>query len=185
MMLSIRFAAIVMVAMLLSLGCQTSSSAPLPTPEPSASHKLGSDVNNAFEMGVIAVETPLFQYPKTAADGAAGTATSETPVGQLGPGPQAIQIGSCSFHTQAALTANGSNYATIQVQKRTNGGSATTIAQLATTTTSWTAFTNVNIPLAATIEFVSPNDSVTFNIAKTGTGVVVPIGMLSCFGSIH
>lgn len=146
--------------------------------------QVGMDINNSFETAVISVETGLFNWPKTVAE-AASVAVSETPVGLMGPGPQGIPVGSCYFHTGAALTHNASNYATLLVQKRTAGGSPTTIAQLSTNVTDWTIFTNVPIPLAAPIEYVSPGDAVTFSITKTGTGVSVPIGQLACFTNIN
>jgi hypothetical protein len=147
--------------------------------------KAGIDVNNGFETAVVAVETGLFEWPKSSADGAAATATPETSVGLVGPGPQAIPVGTCQFHTSAALTANSANFATITIFKRTNGGSATTLASLSTTTTNWNAFTNIAIPLAATPEFVSPGDSITVAITKSGTGVIVPQGQLACFTTIN
>jgi hypothetical protein len=187
------FVAIAMlaVACLGLAGCPASGPAPLdmdaaPAAPTASGHKVGSDVNNAFEMGVIAVETDLFQWPNTAA--LAVTGLAETPVGLIGPGPQPIAIGSCYFHTQAALTANNSNYETLTVAKRTNGGGATTIASVTTQITgsgNWTAFTNVPIPLAAAVEFVKPGDSITFTVTETGSGVAIPVGMLACFTTLR
>ncbi len=169
--------------------CQ-GSAPPAPGPAPSASHAgIGSDINNGFEMGAIAVETDLFQWPATAAIPTGGL--TETPVGLFGPGPQSISIGTCYYHTQGTLTANSSNYATLTVAKRTNGSSATTIATANTKlaaaggTGNWAAFTNIPLPLAAAIEYVSPGDSITFTVTETGSGVIVPIGMLACFTTLR
>jgi hypothetical protein len=187
--------AAMIVPLAIFTACQQSPSSSAPSPSATAvltasvEKPIKSDVNNSFEMGVIAVETDLFQWPATAAIPTTGLA--ETPVGLFGPGPQAIAIGSCYYHTQGALTASNSNYETLTVAKRTNGGSATTIAQATTKLTAnggtgnWTAFTNVPIPLAAAIEYVSPGDSITFTVAETGSGVAVPIGMLACFTTLR
>ena len=148
-------------------------------------HKAGVNINNNYETAVVAAETPLFAWPKIAADGAAATTTPETALGLIGPGPQAINVATCQFHTAGSLTFNASNNAQLVVAKRTNGGSPTTIASLTTSAVSWVAFTNVGIPLAATPEFVSPGDSITVTINKNGTGVIVPQGELACFTNIN
>lgn len=188
--LPLALVAILVAPLMLFTACQ---SAPAPAPAPSASasahHKEGSDVNNAFEMGVIAVETDLFQWPATAAIPTTGLA--ETPVGLFGPGPQSIAIGSCYYHTQGSLVASNSNYETLTVAKRTNGGSPTTIASATTKlsanggTGNWTAFSNVNIPLAAAVEYVNPGDSITFSVTESGSGVSIPVGMLACFTTLR
>lgn len=145
--------------------------------------KAGLDVNNSSEEAVYNAETGIFSWPMAAA--APTTGLGETPVALIGPGTQTINIANCYFHTQAALTHNASNFETLTVAKRTNGGSATTIAQMSTNTTDWVAFTNIALPLAATPEFLSPGDSVTFKITESGTGVQVPIGELACFTNIN
>jgi hypothetical protein len=149
----------------------------------SNSKKAGVDVNNGWEQAVYNVETGVFSWPLTTALTAGGT-LSETPVALMGPGPQSIAIASCYYHTQGSLTHNASNYVTLQVQKRTSGGSPTTIAQLATSSGDWTAFTNVSLPVTAG-SFLAPGDSVTFNIGKTGSGVAVPVGQLACFTNMQ
>lgn len=147
--------------------------------------KAGLDVNNGFETAVVAVETGLFEWPKSAADPSATSTTGETSIGLVGPGPQAIPIGTCQFHTSAAMSVDAANYATITVFKRTNGGDASTLASL-NATSSWTAFTNVGIPLNdAGPMYVSPGDSITVSIGKTGAGGIVPQGQLACFTTIN
>lgn len=122
-------------------------------------------------------------FTKTAADGAAATATSETVFGMVAPtaGGNVISV---YFIPAAALTADPSNNATIQVQKRTAGGAAVTVAQITTTTAAggtgnWTAWQPVLITVTAAA--VAAGDALTFNIAKNGTGVVVPAGQLVAF----
>lgn len=147
------------------------------------------DINYTPEVGAVLAEVGLFEWPKAAADGAAGTATAETSIGLLGPGPNQIAIGAVQFHTSAALTANDANFATITVSKRTNGGAATTLATATTQTVptggtgNWTAFSNVTIPVTSGA-FVSPGDSITVTITKSGSGVVVPQGQLAVFPKI-
>ena len=138
------------------------------------------NVNYGFEMGMITVETPIFGYPKQAADGAAGTATAETPVGIIGPGTVAIALAAVQIHPSSNLTADNSNFATITVNKRTAAAPGTPVALAVAATTiaganstgNWTAFTTFNMTLVAGA-FVSPGDEITVAITKSGTGVVV------------
>jgi len=116
---------------------------------------------------------------KTAADGSAGAATAETVVGAVGA---ACVIGSVKFTPAAALTADNANYATILVQKRTAGGAPVTIATVTTQITgsgNWAQWSPVAIPVVAGA--VAAGDAVTYSITKTGTGVVVPAGVLALF----
>lgn len=134
----------------------------------------------------LGYNSPLAQFNKSAADGAAATTTAETIFGKVGPGSGGT-IGAVYFTPAASLTANDSNYATIQVQKRTAGGAPTTVAQATTQTSggggtgSWTAWKPVAIAISAGA--VSALDALTFNIGKTGTGVVVPAGQLNVYAS--
>lgn len=82
------------------------------------------------------------------------------------------------FIPNAALTANATNYATINVYTRAvGGGSQTLIASRTTQTTSWTAFSGVTITQSDLGPFADTTE-LTFEITKTGTGVIVPSGVL-------
>jgi hypothetical protein len=147
------------------------------------------NIFNEHEMGNITAEIGLFEYP----NGASFTGTNplaETPIGMLGPGPYQIAIGSVMIHPQLALTANDSNYATITVSKRTAGGAPVTIASCTTKTLggggtgNWTAFAPVAMTVAANA-FISPNDTITITIGKTGTGVTVPPFYLAGYPTVN
>lgn len=122
--------------------------------------------------------TPLYAL-KAAADGAAATTTAETLVGRS---PTALPSGHIIYLTPAAgLTADDTNYATITLYKRTAGGGTTTIGQILTKITgggtgNWTAWNPVAI---VTSQPVSEGDAITYDIAKAGTGVVVPACVLN------
>lgn len=137
---------------------------------------------SSYQLGGVVIA----EIPKTAADGAAATLTAETPQGLVGPN-SAGPVGSVYFLPAAALTASDTNYATIQVQKRTAGGAAVTIAQSTTQTVagggtgSWTAWQAVQIALSTPTPTLAALDALTYNIGKTGTGVVVPAGFLFIF----
>jgi len=145
---------------------------------------------NEVEMGMITAEVGLFEWPKIAADGGAGTATAETPIGMLGPGNVPIAIGAVSIHPQSALTADNTNFATITVAKRTGGGAPVTIASCTTKlvggggTGNWTAFTPVAMTVVANA-FISPQDTITVTITKSGTGVVVPALYLAGYPTVN
>lgn len=117
---------------------------------------------------------------KSAVDGAAGTATAETPIGQMGGATPLVAI---RYVPGAALVADNANYATILIQKRTGAGAPSTVAtvttQIAGGSGNWTAFVPVNIPISAGA--ILAGDVVTISITKTGTGVVVPLGTLEMF----
>ena len=74
--------------------------------------------------------------------------------------------------TRQSVVADGANYATITVAKRTAGGAPVTIGQLDTSTTTLPAGVPVAVPISA--PSVSAEDVLTVAIAKAGTGVVVP-----------
>lgn len=182
----------------LFVGCNTPAPSPAPAPEVH-SPKLGMNVNYAPEIGAVVVETGVAEWPKTAADVSASTATAETSFGLIGPGPSAIPISTCQFHTAAAVVASNTAYATLNVFKRNSvydGAAGTLIATVSTSllpasdagvtnaSGSWTQFSNVPIPSVAGA-YVSPGDSLTVSITKTGAGVVVPQGQLACFTTIQ
>lgn len=145
------------------------------------------NLNNHTEVAAVLAEIGCFEWPKSAADGAAATATAETMVGVIGPGPSAIALGAVQYAPAAALTSDATNIATITVNKRTLAapGTAVPIAVGATLVTgtnatgSWTAWKAVSLTVQSGAgSFVSPGDTITVAITKGGTGVVVPQGIL-------
>lgn len=82
---------------------------------------------------------------------------------------------------QSTLTANDSNNATIKVVKGDGAGGAETIMASAQTTTTGTGNWAAGVPEALTVSSTAANTRIArgevlgFSIAKTGTGVVVPI----------
>lgn len=121
---------------------------------------------------------PCQAWQKAAADGAAATATAETPIGQCGA---ATTISAIRYVPQAALTGNDTANATLLIQKRTGAGAPSTVASLTTTVANgnWSAFVPVTIPVSAGA--VLAGDVLTITISKAGTGVVVPAGQLEIF----
>lgn len=121
-------------------------------------------------------------FTKSAADGAAATATSETVIGMVA---RASKLIGARFVPAAALTADNTNNAVITVSKRDSAGAnKTTIASLTTNVASgnWVQWAPkaLTLGLAAAIQ-VAAESSITFEIAKGGTGVVVPAGTLELF----
>lgn len=116
---------------------------------------------------------------KPADDGAAGTATTETGVFRF---EEDVQITGIYFVPSAAVTAHGTNFATLLVDKRDGaGGAATNLATFATdtvTTDDMAAFVPKALPLTATTAdlILSAGNVLTIEITKGGTGVVIPRG---------
>jgi len=138
------------------------------------------------EVAAVLAGTGLQTWAKTAADGAAATATAETVIGTVGSA-SGFAIGSCVFAPAAALTGDNTNNAVITVAKRTAAtpGTPVTIASLTTNVAAgnWTAWKAVSLTVAAGA-FVSPGDVLTIAITKGGTGVVVPQGQLEIFPTV-
>jgi hypothetical protein len=119
-----------------------------------------------------------FEHLKTAADGAAGDATSEVPVGMA---MRASKLFRAYFIPAANLTAHDTNFATLIVSKRAaGGGSKTTIASIATTTTGSGNFVAwVPVPLTLIADpSITALSQLSFEITKAASGVAVPIGKL-------
>lgn len=107
------------------------------------------------------------------ADAAAGTATAETP---FYTALVAQTISAVNVNANAALTADGTNNATVIIRKRDGaGGAAATVATLVTDVAggSWSAFVNKSLG-AITNGVMAAGSVLTFEITKAGTGVVVP-----------
>ncbi len=150
------------------------------------------NVNNVNEVGTTLAEIGMFEWPKTVLDGAAGTATAETPIGLVGPGPSSIAVGAVQLNPSVALTGDPTNNATITVNKRTAAAPGTPVAiAIGTTlltganaTGSWTAWKAVSLtPVAGAT--VAPGDTITVAITKNGTGVITPPFVLTVFASVN
>lgn len=121
-------------------------------------------------------------WQKTAADGAAATATTEFP---FIVAPFAGRVAKLVAAPGAAgLTANDTNFATVILSKRTAAlpGTAVPVAQFTTQTTgqaqgtgTWTAWLGAYGPAAGILATFAQGDELTLQITKGGTGVVVPI----------
>jgi hypothetical protein len=115
------------------------------------------------------------RWTRQSTDATAATATGETRVGEVG---ETGSIATALVVPNAALVASDTNYATINLYKRTNGGGRVLLASLITRTTGvggsgdWAK----DVPLALTISVsaITAGDVLTGEITKTGTGVVVP-----------
>lgn len=128
------------------------------------------------------VHSNVFVFDKASADGMASTTTSETYTGIYLPRACKL-IGVYFVPTSGNLTSNDTDYATVTVNKRVSGAS-TAIATLTTTTTSSGNLTQgagtgfVNSTVAGAIS-IAAGGSISFSIAKAGSGVVVPAGRFS------
>jgi hypothetical protein len=116
---------------------------------------------------------------KPAADGAAGNATAYTAAEQFRV-PRACRVLGAYVQPQAALTADNANNATIKVVKGDGAGGAETICASQQTTVAngnWVAGVTKTLALSGTVANVrlARGEVLGFSIAKTGTGVVVPI----------
>lgn len=132
---------------------------------------------------VSAAHSVEFFIDKASADATAATTTTETFSGVYAARKGLIK--SVVFvPTSAGLTANASNFATITVSKRdAAAGNKTAVATLITTVASSGDLTQgvgkafVNSATAGALDVVA-GGGLTFEIAKTGTGVVVPAGKI-------
>lgn len=115
-----------------------------------------------------------------AADGSAAATTAETVIGYV---QRACKLLAVRYVPAAALTADATNNATITVSKRVaGGGSKTTIATIVTDVAggSWVQWSAKAFSLTGTAADlqIAAGSGLTFEIAKGGTGVVVPAGVL-------
>jgi hypothetical protein len=121
----------------------------------------------------------IFVFDKAAADAMASTTTAETYTGiNL---PYAGKVKAITFvPTSGGLTADASNYATVTVSRRDSAAAnKTTLGTITTTVASSGNLTQGvgedAVLTSANVDFAA-DSTVTFEIAKTGTGVVVPAG---------
>lgn len=155
-----------------------------------ASRESGSNKNPDLYKLLKELATQPCEFVKSAADGAAGNATAETPIAYFDEYTKAVR--EVTFVPGAALTADNANYATIIVRARKKDGTLHSIVARVTTqitgSGNWTQWVPVNIPLtdgtntltldAAKLD-IPAGGFLTVEITKTGTGVVVPLGLLS------
>lgn len=106
------------------------------------------------------------------ADNLASDVTPETVFAQW---RDAGSVSEISFVPDADVIANGANYATIQVFKRTGSGAPVLLGSADSHALGWTSGVPVAIPTAGTI---ASGDVLSWSISKTGTGVIVPTGEL-------
>ena len=119
------------------------------------------------------------EYQKTT-DGAANTATTEFVFARVN---LASTVSKIYYTPTGTLTADDTNYATITVATRDGeGGGATTLKAVTTKITGgtgdWSAFTSVDFGTLSSAA-VDAGGVLTLTIAKSGSGVAVPGGVLT------
>lgn len=139
-----------------------SAGAPMPT------------VNQLFDLSI--------QYNKTAADGSAAATTADLCFWSNPYNFPLYVVGGTIVFTGAGLTVDNSNYATIAIKTNNGvGGATATALSISTTITeslsNFVANVNANFTvLTPANAAINPGGGLWFNIAKTGSGVVVPVG---------
>lgn len=124
----------------------------------------------------LAIDIP---FDKAAADGMASTTTTDTIV-WLNPYTVPVYLQSAqAVGVGAGITSDPANFATITFRTRDGvGGASAAALTLATDTAggSWTSNQNKAITAQTIANLAVPvGGQITFSIAKSGTGVVVPI----------
>ncbi len=113
---------------------------------------------------------------KPAADAAAADATNRNFWRNLTAAT--FRVEAVQVLPDAALTANDTNNATVNLLKGASATVTTNAASKQTTVANanWVADTPVSLTLSATAanRLIAPNEILCLDIAKTGTGVVVP-----------
>ena len=141
----------------------------------------GSSVSDAVTT-VGQAHTDQLTFSKAAADGMASTATAETYLGLYVPYDCTLTA-AYFIPTSGGLTADNTNFATITISKRDSAAAnKTTIATITTTITSSGNLTQgVAEPsvVAAGGVSIAAGSTITFEIAKSGSGVVVPAGLFT------
>jgi hypothetical protein len=122
-------------------------------------------------------------FDKAAADGAAGTATSNTKV-WTNPYTTPRKILRAVIQGTSGLTADNTNYATVQLLTDDGAGGAPAVAASVITQVSaqgsWTA--NVSVAFANFVAAqlaVPAGGNIWMSITKAGSGVVVPISKIT------
>lgn len=133
---------------------------------------------------VGAANSDFFIYSKAAADGMASTTTAETDFNVYFP--RIVICKAIRLTAQGGtITADPTNNAVITVSKRDSAGA--NLTTLGTLTTNSAGLGGATLAQRATAAFtltaanvrIAAGSTITFSIAKGGTGVVVPISMLS------
>jgi len=129
-------------------------------------------VNQAFDFWV--------QFNKAAADGAAATATADTWFWSNPYDFTCYLQSAIAVATTGTLTASNTDYATITIKTNDGIGGATAVGLSALTqvtgTNSWATNQPRDFGVVTGAGIAIPaKGGLWFNIAKTGTGVVVPI----------
>lgn len=108
----------------------------------------------------------------------AGTAVEEFVVFYVPTGFK-YKVVSVDLSPTNAVTANDTNFASVFLQKRTDGGSATTIATETTETSgsggsgNITAFDQVSVPLTASATELAAGTALTAKVTKTAAGAAI------------
>lgn len=129
-------------------------------------------VHQAFDVPVL--------YAKIAADGAAATATADTVI-FTNPFDFNLVVADARIVTLGAgVTADPANFATITIKTDNGAGGATAIALTATSTVADLGTLVSNVSKRFTVKtganvILAPGANLFVNIAKSGTGVVIPI----------
>jgi hypothetical protein len=144
------------------------------TAHATSTENVEDQVNGMFEQPI--------DYVKAAVDGSAAATTAAD---YFYWAFRDIQVVSAKFVSAGTAAANGSNFATIIVNKHDGvGGAATVSAQGDTSVTSIAAGVPFTLTPSTTLAntILSAGQVMSFQITKTGTGVAVPAGNLVVFG---
>lgn len=127
---------------------------------------------------LLGLVTPVAELPltyPTIADAAAGTAFAESPIARVSA---PANVGGVLYIPNANVAANGANFATLTVGWRDGaGGALKTLATLTTAATSPQAFQPTSFG-AVTNAALPPGAVLTYSLAKSGTGVQLPSGLI-------
>ena len=164
----------------------------LVTRERAAVHDLNVVSDDAQDRAEFSLRRSTLVYHKEAADAAAGTATTERAL-LVVPAhvTNGIEIVSVTLCAAATSTADNANNAIISVYKRAaGGGSQTKLAERSTDADTADAFGNLGTTITANIptafsrtsvlatRSLAAGESLTLEITKPGTGVVVGAGSI-------
>jgi len=95
--------------------------------------------------------------------------------------PYNMQITAVRWTPAAAVTANGTNFATLSFRNRTTAGAGTAVpASRAYSATNSTAQVAESMTLSGTAADLQPaaGDVLTLGIAHSGTGLLIPAGLV-------
>lgn len=140
-----------------------------------------STTNRTIQLQCKALDREVRNHVKTTADSMASDTTAEV---IFAVAPCDGRITAAAYTPAAALTADNTNNATINVHNY-NAGTDKVAATITTNVASgnWTAYTPKALTVSGTEAnvTVAKGDILTINIAKAGSGVVVPAGALRVF----